>query len=169
MTDYPSHKSPAIVKRYIPLVKTALEVYPEVCEFKPDGVRFSTFVARFRDSISALREYPYEGVSFSVEETEKLSQMRTRVVGSALAVGCKESLRSYKAKAVGQLARADVVGLVHTVNDPTKRTLKAIGQCLEDNIFSSINITGISEDEVAKILPNISITNLGKELVLYAE
>lgn len=165
--DYPPHKSQNIVSRYLPMIVTALAAWPEVSEFEPDGVKFSTFVARFRDSIAALQQYEYEGADFTLEELGKLELLKTRTVANKLLVGSAEALKLYNSSPAGQLTRTNTIGLVRTVDAPTKELLEAIEVCLRNGVFVSMNITGLTADAVRAVLKDVEITELNNELILY--
>lgn len=166
---YPPHKSLNIVRRYWPLVRQALEAFPHVVELQNTGdVAFTTFVARMRDTISALQDYDYPGIKITTQQQATLAELTTKVSEDVLLVGNLTAVKSHaKKQPVGKAVHVSDVRVTNTLDQPSKEVLQALYVLLRQGIIDSVNITGITPAAVNKIIPDAEVMELNNQLTIY--
>lgn len=164
---YPPHKSPAIINRYWSVISQALDSWPEPITVEPaQGVAFSTFVARLRDSVSALREHAYDGVELSFEQIEKLKEMGTRVVNDKVLLGQKSNLKdTIPLVQENKPSQADIL----SVTNPNDTVLKAVGTLIRYNVITMAKVSGVETTVVSEKLKSLTCIPAGEsETIIYA-
>lgn len=137
---YPPHKSPNIVKRYWPVIATALADYPTATKVVFDGKRSaSTDLARLRDAINALQEYEYEGIPPFPKET--LADLKIEIEDGEV------WLKARSGQVVGGLE-------LSTLNKPPLEALIALRTLRKHNIINSVSFTTDLDDAVIMVFFN---------------
>lgn len=162
--QYPPHKSPAIVNRYYPVFRTALDKFPEPYWFKPHPeVNFNTTVSRLRDTRKALLDYIYPGIRLTLDERENLDQFIVSVKTDYIGIGTRSVLRD-----MGPVLEETTTTNERQLplgNNKSQAVLDAACVLLLNGYFDGVTINS----NCGLVLPEVPIehTQIGKEILFY--
>lgn len=163
--QYPPHKSPTLVNRYYPVIRKALDKFPEPYWFKPtEGNSFNTVVARLRDTRRALVEYTYPGIRFNLDERENLERFIVSVKTDYIGVGTRSALRD-----TGPVMQETMVNNNDRqlpLGEVSQLVLDAACTLLAHGFFDGITVSNLDNLNLGEGFEHM---NLGKETLIYVE
>lgn len=154
-----SHLTQNVIERYFPVVMKGVEAWPrevEVERFK--GFKQSTFVARCRDTLKAVREQPSE-FDLSTKQIQALQELKIKATLTGIAIGPGTKYTPVHSKE-SQPRVVEREGL-------TPKELHAIGVLVESGLLDSYTFTQTPLATIRQHLDYLTIIETPEGVIIY--